>query len=133
MKIILERFYLQAGTIGIIQLPNGTRVNTVERPWIDNTPFVSCIPEGTYECVPRRYNRGGYPAIGINNVPGRTHILFHRANYPHQLAGCIAPNSEIVLIGDLFRGKASRTAMSKLMLAGTEFELVIREYDKNNP
>jgi hypothetical protein len=101
---------------------------TVERPWLDNAPFVSCIPIGTYRCGPRRFYRRGYDAIEIRDVPGRTHILFHRANLPSQLAGCVAPNSELGCIEGAWAGIDSASAFRLLMAhyGGREFDLTIK-------
>lgn len=71
---------------------------TVERPWLDNEPFVSCIPEGRYELglrrsgVVERSTRGQYlEGWEVCGVPGRTFIMLHPANRPGELEGCIAP------------------------------------------
>ena len=44
----------------------GKQLYTCERPWLDNAPFVSCIPEGEYAIKPQIFHRGngglGYPA-----------------------------------------------------------------------
>ena len=49
---------------------------TLENPWRDNTPNISCIPIGTYLC-----KRVDSPKFGdtfeVSDVSGRTHILFH--------------------------------------------------------
>ena len=39
------------------------------------------IPTGQYSASKRMYNKGGYMAIEIQNVPGRSHILIHIGNY----------------------------------------------------
>ncbi len=62
---------------------------TAELPWKDNQVGVSCIPKGTYEC-----KRIISPKFGetfeIIDVPGRTHILFHKGNNPPaDSKGCI--------------------------------------------
>jgi len=63
---------------------------TIEKPWLDNKPEVSCIPRGVYDVKP--YSSQKYPdTLEICNVPDRTHILFHTANWANQLQGCIAP------------------------------------------
>lgn len=67
----------------------GTILYTVERPWLDNLRIVSCIPRGRYVCHSRWFFRGGYEAIEVDEVPGRTHILFHKANSPLEVSGCI--------------------------------------------
>jgi len=90
MNLTLTRFaYLDNGVFGRLVLPSGIRLYTVERPWLDNATSVSCIPEGRYRIKPRHYFGGGYDAYEICNVPGRTHILFHVANWPHDVEGCV--------------------------------------------
>lgn len=114
--LVLERFYTPTGTFGLMRV-NNTLVHTVERPWKNNAPFISCIPEGEYECEHRRFNKGKYEAIGIIMPEGspRSHILFHRGNYPEDLAGCIAPNMELRFINGKGRGERSRHAFALLM------------------
>jgi hypothetical protein len=63
---------------------------TVERPWLDNAPNVSCIPTGYYEMEKVNSPRFGPDTWEIMDVPGRTHILIHAANWSKQLEGCIA-------------------------------------------
>lgn len=106
---------------------DGIVIFTVERPWLDNRPYVSCIPNGRYLCRPRRFYRGGYEAIEIRDVPGRSYILFHRANLPEQLAGCIAPASRLGCLHDKWAGLESGAAFQLLMesYGSTEFELEI--------
>lgn len=96
----LRRFcYAPGGTFGGMMV-EGVQLFTVERPWLCNRPYVSCIPEGKYQCWPRRFYRGGYPAVEVGGVPGRTHILFHRANVPEDVAGCIGVGSRLGVLGD---------------------------------
>lgn len=90
--MILERFYHGADCVVGRLLFGGRQVYTIERPWLLNKPFESCIPEGDYALNP--YSSKKYPHVWqIADVPGRTHILFHAANYAYQLAGCIAPGT----------------------------------------
>lgn len=88
--MILERYaYLSDCVMGRL-LFGGDQVYTIERPWLQNKPWESCIPDGEYALNP--YSSAKYPDVWqVANVPGRTHILIHPANYAHQLAGCIAP------------------------------------------
>ncbi len=127
MKLTLKRFcYGNFGTFGEM-LIDGRLVYTVERPWLDNRVVISCIPEGVYRCGPRRFFRGGYPAIAIKDVPGRTYILFHRANLPEQLGGCIAPAVSLGCLHDKWAGLGSGAAFKLLMdhYGGEEFELTV--------
>jgi len=66
---------------------------TLELPWKDNRPGVSCIPAGRYQVVKHHA-----PAFGacfwLPNVPGRTEILIHPGNYYTQIRGCILPGAD---------------------------------------
>lgn len=86
--ITLERFaYGPDATLGRLVL-DGSLFYTVERPWLDNAPFKSCIPEGIYQVEP--YSSPKYPDVWeITDVPERTHILIHVANYSKDVQGCI--------------------------------------------
>jgi hypothetical protein len=101
-RVLLKRMeYTPEGTFGrLIWDGLAVPIFTVERPWKGNEPFVSCIPEGEYTCRPSEYYKGGYNAVEVCAVPGRTHILFHRANVPTDVSGCIG----IGLAPALFKG-----------------------------
>ncbi len=107
--------YTPMGTFGVMAMPSGENLYTVERPWLNNAPEVSCIPEGVYNCAPRRYNRGGYQAVEVQSVPGRSYILFHRGNTMHHSAGCILVNSRFGCIDGVWAGADSRTAFKEFM------------------
>ena len=118
--------YAPWGAFGIMMVADAM-IFTVERPWLDNQPYISCIPEGVYECSPRHYFRGGYEAIEIREVPNRSYILFHRANLPSDVAGCIAPVSTLGCLNGQWAGLNSRVAFDRLMrdYGGKTFELSI--------
>ena len=80
--LTLERFaYHPEGTLGSIMVGE-QRFYSIERPWLDNAPNISCIPEGTYETGWRESPRFG-ETWHIQSVPYlRTFILIHVANYP---------------------------------------------------
>ncbi len=79
---------------------------SLEKPWKNNKPFESCIPLGIYKLVKYRKPR----QFQLLNVPNRTYILIHIANWIKQLKGCIAPGSEFSPKGVLNSSKA----MSKI-------------------
>ena len=62
---------------------------TVERPWLDNQPNVSCIPDGDYKMARVDSPKFGPGMWEIVNVLGRTHILLHVANTPRNVEGCL--------------------------------------------
>ncbi len=83
----IERFcYSLQGTFGRMTFRD-FECYTVERPWENNEPNVSCIPCGLFELKPTRYNRGGYDTLEII-VPGRTLIKIHIGNTIGDSLGC---------------------------------------------
>jgi len=86
----LVRTYYDDRTEGKLFFPDGTYVYTLERPWLDNKPFVSCIPEGKY-IVDRDYTgKHQWYKIREGQVEGRSFIEFHEANVVSQLEGCVS-------------------------------------------
>lgn len=76
------------GTFGQMFINGNQICVTAELPWLDNHPGTSCIPTGTYECIP--HNSPSHPNTWeVSNVPNRSAILIHNANLPSQLLGCI--------------------------------------------
>jgi hypothetical protein len=94
----------------------GPTLYTVERPWLNNAVGVSCIPVGVYYLSLREYNRGGYDAYQVIDVPDRTYILLHRANWSHNVIGCIGIGMYAGLIGKHLGVGSSRAAYESFML-----------------
>lgn len=126
------------GTFGVLTFGNN-RLYSLELPWRDNKRQRSCIPPGVYECSIVRSPRFGR-VYGVANVKGRSHVLFHSANfagdvelgYTSQLHGCIAPCKKIGRMRNpdgnwQAAGLLSRAAVSDLMLwvGGKPFTLEI--------
>lgn len=63
---------------------------TMELPWHDNEPQISCIPPGKYTCKRRPSPHFQCDVFEIRGVPGRSLILLHPANYIRELRGCVA-------------------------------------------
>lgn len=100
---------------------------TLELPWRDNKRRVSCIPAGTYRAVRHISPKFGQ-SLHILDVPGRSEILIHPANYVHQLLGCIAVGQDARdLNGDGQEDITnSRATMAKLLNAlGDDNEVTI--------
>ena len=62
---------------------------TIEKPWKDNTPYKSCIPADTYDLVRVNSPKYGENMWEIQDVPNRTHILIHVANWSKDVLGCV--------------------------------------------
>lgn len=76
-----------------------TRISySLELPWRENRPNISCIPAGTYICA-REPNAVYTEVFRLLRVPGRDGILIHPANMAAELEGCIAPGLEIERVG----------------------------------
>ena len=96
--MILRRFRSdEIGTFGTLEL-KGKVYFTVEKPWKDNQPFESCIPDGEYTLVPHGHykNDGNVVALVGETVSHyqdpdfkRYACLIHTANYPKDVVGCI--------------------------------------------
>lgn len=114
------------GTFGVLTFgPNVCK--TTELPWRDNRKQKSCIPPGTYECAIVQSPRFGR-VYGVKNVPGRSNVLFHSANFggdadlgfTTQLQGCIAPCERIGVMRNNRQnmqtaGLVSRPAFNRFM------------------
>src|SRR5882757_6858222 len=111
MELELTRNCFAGGTNGQL-LYDGKRIcYTIELPWKDNVPRVSCIPPGRY-ALAKRYSPKFGRHLQLVNVPGRQWILIHPANDALlELEGCIAPVTE--LTGE---GKGSQSRMAFLRL-----------------
>lgn len=114
-KIILERFaYSPYGVFGKIIFPE-FECFTVERPWLDNKPRESCIPEGRYRLKLGMYNRGGYPAYEVMDVPNRSLIKIHIGNTIDDIVGCIAPGKSLGYLERKWGVTSSKKAFKEFM------------------
>ena len=115
MIVTLERFCdsEEEGTFGILKIDYLEFV-TVERPWDDNEPNISCIPTGKYVC--KRVNS---PKFGntfeILDVEDRTNILFHPANTMKDIEGCIGIGTRLGCINQHWAVIQSRNATTKFL------------------
>lgn len=129
--ILVRHCYSDEHTLG--RLYAGAHVFcTLERPWRPGAPgglpFVSCVPDGTYNILPHVRPNGDRvfalrnPDCGVwytkTNVPdsgGRFLILAHAANYVHEIQGCIAVGMGSAVVDGRTMVTNSRAAMRELM------------------
>ena len=136
MRIYLNRVsYSGEGTFGVLKLNAIPFAVTLELPWRDNEPYISCIPEGTYNC--HRYGSPKFEnTFQICNVPKRTYILFHRANTIDDLRGCIGIAEEFGVLKDqpaiLSSGKGFKEFL-KLTEKVNKFKLIINAIEDVKP
>ncbi len=110
------------GTFGALYIEGLPMLYTVERPWLNNEPDVSCIPAGEYRLKLRnsplitRITKGersqGYEVTG---VPGRSFVMIHPANLANELNGCIAPGMRLGEIDGVPAVLHSRQAFELIM------------------
>jgi hypothetical protein len=91
MKIVLYRTLQDKyGTHGRMEDEAGkVSCYTIERPWLNNQHDVSCIPDGTYTCVPHVKSTNGQLCWRLLNVLNRSGILIHTGNTEDDSEGCI--------------------------------------------
>ena len=112
MELQLFRTYtLGKGTNGDLWLDDKFICHTIELPWKNNEPTISCIEEGIYSVV-RCYSKKFGWHFSLKNVSGRKFILIHPANNAQEeLRGCIAPVTKLLSPGI---GSDSKKAMDQL-------------------
>lgn len=129
MKLKLLTFSNNLCTVGKLYHNDELICCTIERPWLKNKVNVSCIPAGAYEL--KLIDSPKFcKTYQVCDVIGRTHILFHVANRPSELHGCIAPVSSYGIIKNEWAGLSSKIAYDKFMsyLNGNNHTLEIKRY-----
>ena len=90
--------YSKKGTYGVLVYNEVPIAVTLELPWKDNSPNVSCIPCGMYSV--ERYDSAKFGrCLKLMDVPNRYGILIHSGNTLSDSEGCI-------LVGSMFEGDA---------------------------
>jgi hypothetical protein len=151
-ELTLTRFSYSGGeTEGILTIEN-LILATIEKPWRNNIPFDSCVPEGEYTLEPftrpngdevyRFYN----PELDVYQDEDdlaklseneRYLCLIHSGNFERHVVGCIAPGLERGVLFDAKENKQSlavtnsRNAMSSLkeILGNQEHTLIIEQVE----
>ena len=115
------------GTFGRLVDDTGKRLcYTVELPWHDNLPDISCIPEGVYEV--KAYNSPKHGEVWmVQDVPDRSEIEIHCANNIKDLLGCIGLGDALGNINGLPSVMNSNITFTMLLsVLPQSFELTIR-------
>ena len=121
--LILRRIhYAKTATTGELSVVDESgrvlvKVSTLELPWMNNSPRVSCIPAGKYRIAFEYSTAFKRYLWELKDVPGRSEVKIHAANYTRQLKGCIAPClSHGDIDGDrIVDGLNSANALQKIM------------------
>lgn len=116
-------------TIGALKIKGVSHdpIYTLENPHRITTKD-SCIPAGTYTCVP--YTSSSHSDVyEVQDVPGRTYILFHSGNFESDTLGCILiGNIAGILLNQpaVMDSKACMDRFKKL-IGKNEFKLILRD------
>ena len=131
----------EQGTFGLISI-NGICFQSLELPYKDNKPNISCIPKGEYICKIRYSPSFKRKLYCLQNVKDRSYILIHGANfagdkskgYQSHLAGCIALGKSKGIANNKFGNKQrcifnSQQALREFMdiTDNKDFKLIITE------
>ena len=129
MRVLtLARSYLEHKTVGILS-GKGVEFKTLERPWLNNTPNSSCIPEGCY--IVKRDKAGRFQYYAVQEVPNRSAIEFHAGNFVEHSQGCILVGEGLNREQDLVN---SNNAINKMVeiIGDNDFILNIRAANKDD-
>ena len=111
MEIQLARTYHPKGVNGVLTFNGEEICKTVELPWRDNRPRVSCIPEGKYR-LRKRISPKFKEHFEVMDVKDRRFILFHPGNDAgKELRGCIAP---VMIHTGEGKGSLSKIALERM-------------------
>ena len=123
MIIYLERFaQTPHGVFGRLRMEEFD-CYTIERPWLDNRKYESCIPTGVYPLRATTFHRGNYDTFEVCDVPDRSRILIHRGNTMEHVIGCIA-------IGESLGWINSRWAVTHSRAAWRRFWQLAKQHSK---
>lgn len=123
MKLKMFRREFEFGCYSDLYIDGELFCVTVEKPWRNNEPYISCVPYGSYKLIPHvSLSKGdcfvlNAPSLGVtpNGPSQRTHCLFHVANKPSQLAGCIAPGRRFGVVDGEWSVVSSESAFCDLI------------------
>lgn len=80
-------------TYGVMLLGGLPYYSTLENRWLDNQVGRSCIPSGTYNALRHVSPKFG-DTLHLQDVPGRSEIIFHIGNSDENTRGCILVGSQ---------------------------------------
>lgn len=110
----LDRFYMWKDcTLGVVTDKNKEIIcYSLELPWLDNKPEISCIPPGTYTVS---INNGEKKGFRLNNVIGRRDILIHIGNTVKDSKGCLIWGSSAGKLGGIDGVRDSTVTINSLL------------------
>lgn len=115
-------------TLGKLIYPDDSYTYCLERPWLDNKPFYSCVPVGTYLVDRDKTGKHQWYKIREGQIEGRSFIEIHdKVITVDHLEGCLAPCMDFIN-GKTYKGTE---ACEKLLewFGDCSFWLEIRDYN----
>lgn len=97
---LLRLRYELKQTLGVLLVTLDEEViftcKTLELPWLDNKPKISCVSPGIFPLVWEYSDKFKKYLWELKDVPGRSESKIHNANYVRQLEGCIAVGKKFI-------------------------------------
>lgn len=92
VSVKIKRNYKSNSVVGDFEVSINNKhvltLSSLELPWRNNLPNISCIPEGEYKCKP--YSSAKYNNVyEVTGVMNRSYILIHIGNFTTDTRGCI--------------------------------------------
>jgi hypothetical protein len=118
--LLIRTYHTDFVTIGQLFFRNKDKkidqVATLELPWKENQPNISCIPVGRYKVKKTYSPHFKKNRWEVQDVNGRSGIRIHIANYVSELKGCIAPGlvAKDINFDGIIDVKDSKDAYNKL-------------------
>lgn len=98
----------KTGTFGEAQDDKGNHLFfTVEREWLNNVPFKSCVPPGWYDTEWYQSPKHGYVLQLKNVLDKREYCQYHIANWFYQVEGCTGLGKGIKALWDKKKKKTT--------------------------
>lgn len=111
-------------TLGILYLKDKEIARTLENPYLDNRPLISCIPEGEYKCI--RDRTGKFQWWKVLDVERRVNIEIHQGNTEKDTKGCPIVGERWGFLGEELAVLNSVKTLKKIEpLLGEEFILEV--------
>ena len=131
--LIIRDTFTKKSVIGKLYCNGEFIAHTLELPWKNNQKSVSCIPAGKYKCrvrLARESASRDYVHLLVQDVEGRSYILFHYGNYPSDTKGCILTGTHRAQTPDkILESKIAHTYLMNYILENQlseRIELVIK-------